>query len=116
MNITTLDIYLFGLLGKADAVRFVAGIVATVSGLIWALSFAEDALAVYRRRIKTACLSACAVLVLVFLIPSQGTFAALVLIPRIQESEIIKRDFPILYEAARDHLLRAVKPKDTKHD
>lgn len=117
MNITALDIYLFGLLDKVDAVAFVAGLVGLITGLAWMFSVTEDFMDEYRPRLKAACLSCCAVLILVFLIPSQGTFAAMVLLPRIQESEIIKRDFPMLYQAARDHLLNAVQPKkDTKHD
>lgn len=124
MNITQFDIYLFGLLGSVKMLVFPAAMGFVAPGLLWVCLAAtgsecdrENAGATrLLMALKRICITSAIALTILFFVPSQSTFAAMVLVPRIQQSEIIKRDFPALYEAARNHLLNSLTQKDSKHE
>lgn len=121
MNITAFDIYIYGLLTKLDGpASFVIplGLFASLMSLAWWWSAftegADDLLPKARRRtIAIGCISG--LLACVWLaIPSANTFAAMVVIPKIAQSDVIQKDFPALYEAARKALMDAVQAKQSK--
>lgn len=119
MNITALDIYLFGLLGNLEKVFSISVAATTVVGTFTLIAspilFEEGDRRVLMKCIKGFALAAAFAFLGLF-VPNQKTYAAMVLLPRIQESEIIKRDFPLLYQAARDHLLSTVTPKKEERE
>jgi Na+/proline symporter len=116
MNIT-LIIYIGGLL---DSLRTVLVVIAllpvAVLVAIWFGStgeFFEDcenwnegAKKWVKRGIWTTALSTS----LACLLPSSNTFAAMVIVPRIIESEMIQKDMPEVYKAAKDQLLESLTP------
>lgn len=109
-TITPLSIYLFGLLDKINTFCVVGIIVAlglSVPFIVTA-GVENDWLPIKKYwKIYVSVLSTL-VLTATFL-PSSKTYAAMVILPQIAQSDVIKKDVPEMYEAAKNLLLDNTK-------
>lgn len=100
-----LIIYLWGVLDDVRAALLIgAGV--TVLALIIA-SLAEEG---WPKLGRSLIITAIALAVSAVMLPSSSTFAAMVVVPKIAQSEAIQKDLPELYSAAVEKLKKELTP------
>jgi uncharacterized membrane protein YkvI len=113
MNIT-LIIYIWGLLDSLRTVLIGAAVLPVAIVVFLALcSMGEvfDDLENWNKKwVKRGIWTTALSTIFACLLPSSNTFAAMVIVPRIIESEMIQKDMPEVYKAAKDRLLESLKP------
>lgn len=107
-------IYLWGIADSLQATIYVLAVLSAVASLIAFInrdctfgSGAEEKKAALAKTCKKLVRLTALLWVFAPLIPSSGTIAAMVVIPAIVESEVIREDIPELYDAA----MRTLKSK-----
>jgi len=112
-SITPFSIYLYGLL---DNLHTAAMIVVLVTGLLAFIAFlacfAENELDLLKPHWKKVVYSWLAILIFTIFMPSSKTYAAMVILPQIAQSDVLKKDVPEMYEATKKLLLETVKVKE----
>lgn len=107
-DMTTTMIYIWGIadnIGSAFTIIAIvglvlAGVLLAISGIAKAESAEDETVAALIAGFNKALTAGLIALVLAALMPSSKTIAAMVVIPEIANSDVIKRDLPDIYAAA----------------